>query len=36
MLDKDYGIKLTDPKEGKKIFKSIEIMANYIAENRAK
>ena len=23
MLDKDYGIKLTDPKEGKKIFESI-------------
>lgn len=36
MLDKDYGIKLTDPKEGKKIFESIEVMANYIAENRTK
>ena len=36
MLDKDYGIKLTDPKEGKKIFESIEIMAKYIAENRKK
>ena len=34
MLDKDYGIRLTDPKEGKKIFKSIEVMANYIAEHR--
>lgn len=36
MLDKDYGIKLTDPKEGKKIFESVEIMAKYILENRAK
>ena len=34
MLDKDYGIRLTDPKEGKKIFESIEVMANYIAEHR--
>jgi len=36
MLDKDYGIKLVDPKEGKTIFKSIETMAAYIKENRAK
>ncbi len=36
MLDKDYGIKLTDPKEGKKIFKSIEVMASYITEHRTK
>jgi acyl carrier protein len=35
MLDKDYGIKLSDPKEGKKIFESIEVMANYIAEHRS-
>ncbi len=36
MLDKDYGIKLSDPKEGRKIFESIEVMANYIAANRTK
>ncbi|MCK0188581.1 phosphopantetheine-binding protein [Arenibacter sp. F20364] len=36
MLDKDYGIKLTDPKEGKKIFESIEVMSNYITEHRTK
>ncbi|CAM3574558.1 acyl carrier protein [Flavobacterium saliperosum S13] len=36
LLDKDYGIKLTDPKEGKSIFVSIETMANYIAANRTK
>ena len=36
MLDKDYGIKLVDPKEGKNIFQSIETMATYIAANRTK
>ena len=36
MLDKDYGIKLTDPKEGKTIFESVEVMANYISANRTK
>ena len=36
MLDKDYGIKLTDPKEGKKIFESVQVMANYIGEHRTK
>ncbi len=36
MLDKDYGIKLTDPKEGKKVFKSIAILADYIAERTNK
>lgn len=36
LLDKDYGIKLVDPKEGKNIFKSIETMASYIAANRTK
>ena len=36
LLDKDYGIKLTDPKKGKEIFQSIEVMAKYIEENRTK
>lgn len=36
LLDKDYGIKLTDPKAGKSIFQSIETMASYIADNRTK
>ena len=36
MMDKDYGIKLVDPKEGKAIFQSIETMAAYIKENRTK
>ena len=36
LLDKDYGIKLTDPKEGKTIFQSIDTMADYITANRTK
>ncbi|MBP4137328.1 MULTISPECIES: phosphopantetheine-binding protein [Flavobacterium] len=36
ILDKDYGIKLVDPKEGKTIFQSIETMAAYIQANRTK
>lgn len=35
MLDKDYGIKLSDPKQGKAIFESINTMAKYISENRS-
>lgn len=36
MLDKDYGIQLTDPQEGKEVFQSISVLANYIAEHRTK
>ena len=36
MLDKDYGIKLTDPQDGKRIFESVEVMAAYIKEHRTK
>jgi len=36
LLDKDYGIKLTDPKEGKNIFQSIDTMAAFIEANRTK
>ncbi|MBF6607548.1 MAG: acyl carrier protein [Flavobacterium sp.] len=36
MLDKDYGIKLLDPKEGKSIFQSVNTMASYITEHRTK
>lgn len=36
LMDKDYGIKLTDPKDGKTIFKSINTMAAYITEHRTK
>ncbi|MCX2678340.1 phosphopantetheine-binding protein [Galbibacter sp. EGI 63066] len=36
LLDKEYGIKLSDPKEGRAIFQSVEVMAKYISENRSK
>lgn len=36
LLDKEYGIKLSDPKKGKEIFQSIEVMAKFIEENRTK
>jgi acyl carrier protein len=36
MLDKDYGIKLTDPNEGKTVFESIAVLAAYITEHRTK
>lgn len=34
MLDKSYGIKLADPKEGRKVFETISTMAEYIEANR--
>ena len=36
LLEKDYGIKLTDPAQGKEIFVSINQMAQFIEENRTK
>lgn len=34
LLEKNYGLKIEDPKEGKKIFYSIRSMAEYITEHR--
>lgn len=36
LLEKDYGIKLTDPAQGKEIFVSINRMADFIEKNRSK
>ena len=36
LLEREYGIKIQDPSEGKKIFTSIETMANFIKENQNK
>ncbi len=36
MMEKEYGIKLKNPAEGKEIFKSINVMAHYIDEHRTK
>ncbi|MFH1937080.1 MAG: acyl carrier protein, partial [Bacteroidota bacterium] len=32
LLEKNYGLKIEDPKDGKKIFHSIRTMAEYITE----
>lgn len=34
LLEKNYGIKIEDPKEGKKIFFSIRTLAQFILENQ--
>jgi acyl carrier protein len=36
LMEKNYGIKLQDPNKGKDIFKSVQVMADYIAENKTK
>jgi acyl carrier protein len=35
ILDKDYGIQVLDPEQGKKILYSIRTIANYIVENQS-
>jgi acyl carrier protein len=34
LLEKNYGIKLKDPAQGKEIFKSVRTMAEFITVNR--
>ena len=36
LLEKNYGIKLKDPTQGKEIFKSVRVMAEFIQANRTK
>ena len=36
LLDREYGIKLADPKAGKEVFRSVRAMAEYIQTNRTK
>lgn len=36
LLEKNYGIKLSDPTQGKAIFQSVNTMANYISTHRTK
>ena len=36
LLEKNYGIKLNDPTQGKEIFKSVRVMAEFIQANRTK
>ena len=36
LLEKKYGIKLSNPAEGKKIFTSIVTIADFVSKNRKK
>ena len=36
LMEKDYGIKLANPAEGKDIFKSIRTIAEYVSSHRTK
>ena len=36
LLEKNYGIKLKDPAQGKEIFKSVRTMAEYVRAHRTK
>jgi len=36
LLEKNYGIKLSSPSEGKEIFKNIRTIAEYVSANRTK
>ena len=36
LLEKNYGIKISNPKEGKAVFQSIAVMADYVKEHRTK
>lgn len=36
LIEKNYGIRLTSPAEGKRVFQSVAVMADYVAKNRKK
>ena len=36
LMEKKYGIKLSDPAQGREIFKSVQVMAQFIEKNRTK
>lgn len=36
MLERNYGIKIQDPKEGRKVLVDVNTMADYIEEHRTK
>lgn len=36
LLERDYGIRLKSAAEGKEIFKSVAVMAKYVAKHRTK
>lgn len=34
LLDSNYGIKISDPSQGKEIFQSVNTLADYISKNQ--
>lgn len=36
LMEREYGIKLSNPAEGKEIFKSVATIADYVSKNRKK
>lgn len=36
LLEREYGIKLTNPAEGKQIFKSVATISDFVDKNRIK
>ncbi|MGM9816827.1 MAG: phosphopantetheine-binding protein [Lepagella sp.] len=36
LLEREYGIKLTNPAQGRDIFKSVASIADYVSKNRQK
>lgn len=36
LLEREYGIKLSNPAEGKEIFKSVASIADYVSQHRTK
>jgi acyl carrier protein len=36
LMEKKYGVKLKDPSQGREIFLSVKVMADYIREHRTK
>ena len=36
LLQKEYGVKIEDPKDGRKVFTSVRTMAEYILEHQKK
>ena len=36
LMEKNYGIKLSSPAEGKAVFQSVAVMADYVSKNRKK
>lgn len=36
LMEREYGIKLSNPAEGKQIFQSVATIADYVSKNRKK